>query len=701
MAALAVAADRADAAGPPTLGDAWSTQVVATSARLHAEIDPEGLPTTYRFEYLTEAAYEANLGAGQDAFAGASRAPSGAEASAGEGSSFVPVKQVVAGLSPSTPYRYRALAKNGDGAQAGETRLFITQGVGGASPLLDGRAWEVVSPREKNGGQVGAPGSIFGGGDVQAAAGGGKLTFSSLGSFGDGAAGAPPASQYVATRTGSGWAIRNVTAPTPSGGYGDEPDGVPYRLFSADLARAAMLDGRRCEAEEECPRSYSLRDGEGGELGSTPAVAGLDLAAATPSLGRVLFGSVEGLYGWSAGGALEAISAEPGAAPAAPIGAISVGGQRVYWVDEAGALHLFENGASRPLDESGQAEFQIASASGGLAFYLKEGVLHRYDAGSESSDPIATGVSGVLGASDDGAVVYYQTSTALERWREGSTSEVAAGADAALAGNWPPATGTSRVSADGSALAFLSKARLTGYDNTDQSTGQPATELFLWREGGGLACVSCNPTNQRPIGAASIPGAIANGTTRMYRPRAMAAGGRRLFFESADALALSDTNGAVDVYEWEAAGTGSCTAPSGCLGLISSGRAKGGAVFLDASESGADAYFLTARSLVASDSGLPDVYDAREGGGFPKSPVPIACAGDACQSLPSEPEDPEPGTLLAGPGNARLHHPALPCPKGKRRVKRRGKVRCRPSRRAARRHGHRRQGHRQGEGGRR
>lgn len=666
-------APRAEAA--PALGAAFSTQVLATSARLHAEVDPEGLATTYRFEYLTETAYQAN----GETFAGAAKAPAGAEASAGAGSSPVPVKQSVAGLTPATAYRYRVVAKNGDGTLAGTAHLFVTQALGGASPLLDGRAWEVVSPPDKNGGQVGAPESIFGGGAVQATANGGALTFSSLGSFGEQAAGAPPASQYVATRTGSGWVTRNVTAPTLSGSYGDEPDGVPYRLFSVDLTRAVMLDGRRCEVGE-CPRSYSLRSGEGAELAGTPEVAGLDLAGASADLGHLLFSADDGLYAWSGGGALEAISAEPEAASAAPIGAISADGQRVYWVDQAGALHLFETGVSRPLDESGQAEFQTASANGAFAFYLKEGTLYRYGAVSESSQPIATGAAGVLGASADGSVVYYQSSTGLERWREGTTSEVAEGAGAALPGNWPPATGTSRVSADGSALAFLSKARLTGYDNTDQDTGQPDTELFLWREAAGLACASCNPTNQRPIGASSIPGAVANGTTRMYKPRAMTAGGRRLFFESADALALSDTNDALDVYEWEAEGTGNCTAASGCLGLVSSGRAEGGDRFLDASESGADAYFLTARSLVPSDTGLPDIYDAREGGGFPAEPPPIACEGDACQALPAEPEDPEPGTLLLSPGNAKLRYPRLPCPKGKRRVKRGGKARCRARR---------------------
>ena len=52
-------------AASPQIAATWATDVTATSAVLHAEVDPEGLPTTARFEYLTEAAYQENLGARQ------------------------------------------------------------------------------------------------------------------------------------------------------------------------------------------------------------------------------------------------------------------------------------------------------------------------------------------------------------------------------------------------------------------------------------------------------------------------------------------------------------------------------------------------------------------------------------------------------------------------------------------------------------
>ncbi len=57
---------------------------------------------------------------------------------------------------------------------------------------------------------------------------------------------------------------------------------------------------------------------------------------------------------------------------------------------------------------------------------------------------------GVLGTSADGQVVYYQDATGLFVQREGaSATEIAPGPEAAQPSDYPPATGTSRVSADG------------------------------------------------------------------------------------------------------------------------------------------------------------------------------------------------------------------------------------------------------------
>jgi hypothetical protein len=694
----------ASAAEAPKVEATWVSEVTATSANLKAEIGSGGAPTTYHFDYITLAAYEANLKAAKDPFAGAAKAPSSGSAPA-----VSTVTQHLSGLAPETLYRFRVLATNSLGPTTGPTRPFGTEAPTNAFALLDHRGWEMVSPIDKNGGAIGAPESIFGGGVFQAAANGQSLTYSSADSFGEGAQGAPAGSQYIAGRSSSGWQTQNITTPLLAGSYGQKPDGVPYRLFSQDLSAGLLSNGQRCRTEPgECPvanpplpgsgapagyRDYYLRDGSGG---FKALISAADLSAhtsltakqfevsflgASSDLTHVVLSSCaslsanatevpgpggctgENLYEWN-GGVLRALNVlpgqaktTPGAALAAPAGAISTDGKRVYFSEsEDGAIYLAEEGKEAkllPETTGGGAAFQTASADGRYALYTKAAHLYRYDATSAVATDLTPGgeVQGVLGASADGSHVYYLSGAGLFGWSSGTTTEVAKAADA---GDYPPATGTARVSADGTHLLFLSTAELTGYENTGQM------EVFLYGPppggaGAKLSCVSCNPTGERPRGAAAIPGAISNGTTRAYKPRALSVSGNRVFFESADDLVPQDSNTAVDVYEWEAQGEGSCTREGGCVQLISSGRAEGRASFIDAAADGSDAFFLTDASLAFGDPGSFDLYDAREGGGFGAPPNTIACEADACQPLPEAPEDPTPGTLVPNAGNPAAH----------------------------------------------
>jgi hypothetical protein len=620
----ATVAPVAAAAEAPQIAATWVTDVTASSASLRAQINPEGLSTTYRFQYISQAPYLANLGAvpPKEGFAGAAQAPPGSPASIGSGTTLVTVLQHITGLSPATAYRYRVVASNSAGPTTGPERVLGTEEATSVFALPDGRGWEMVSPVDKNGGSIQAPEGIFGGGVFQAAAGGGSLTYSSADSFGADPAGAPPGSQYIARRGGSGWASENISEPLRSGAYGDEPDGVPYQLFSSDLERGLLLDGRNC-ASEPCTLGYSLRESAGGALTPLPEAPGLRIFSASPDLGRILFESEGSLYEWSGGGLVPTSLLPPTAGPG--------------------------------------AAFQAASAEGRFTFYTEGGHLYRYDALSEEAADLTPGggVVGVLGASLAGDVAYYQAGGGLERWRSGAGgAEVAAGAGASAASDSPPATGTARVSPDGAHLLFLCAAELSGYENNGQ------VEVFLYGPppGGGaatLTCVSCNPSGERPQGAASIPGAIANGqgpsATHTYKPRVLSADGSRAFFDSSDDLVLQDTDGQPDVYEWEARGVGGCGREGGCIGLISSGRNGARSSFIDASADGADVFFLTEASLVFGDPGSYDLYDARVDGGFPAPPGVIACEGDACQALPEAPEDPNPGTLVPNAGNPALH----------------------------------------------
>lgn len=642
--ALALPQAPAGAAGPPQIGATWVTEVTASSANLRAEISPNGAPSTYHFDYLTQAQYEANLKAAKEPFAGAAKAPPSGSAPFKATESV----QHISDLNPATFYRFRAVASNALGTTNGPERGLGTQEATNAFHPLDDRGWEMVSPIDKNGGAIQAPETIFGGGVFQAAPNGQSLTYSSADSFAGGL-GAPPGSQYLASRTASAWSTQNITAPLQSGGYGDHPDGVPYQLFSQDLSRGLMLDSHHCTEGEACPRSYSLHQLPSSSATSSPQLSGLRFEGASADLGHVVLSASEGLYEWGGEGPLAQLSATPGAALAAPSGAISQDGSHVYFTElEDGPIYLAQAGkANKPIAATigAAAAFQLASSNGRYAFFTKGAHLYRWDATNEAEVDIAGEVQGVLGGSEDGSRIYYLSASGLFLWEEGVTTKVAAGA---ASSNYPPATGTARVSADGTHLLFLSAEELSGYENNGQM------EVFLSGPAG-LSCVSCNPTGERPEGSASIPAAISNGQLAGafagYKPRALSADGNRVFFDSFDDLVPQDSNKDQDVYEWEAQGEGNCAKAGGCTQLISSGRGEGSASLIDASADGADAFFLTDASLNPADPGSFDLYVAREGGGFPLPPNTIACEGDACQPLPEAPEDPTPGTLVANGGN--------------------------------------------------
>jgi hypothetical protein len=679
-AAVTLAAPAARAAEAPAVLDAWATDVSASAVDLRGLANPGGAAATARFEYLTVAAYEANLAADppRDPFAGAARAPL-AGIALGSGEAPVAVSRHIGALSPSTSYRYR-LNVTAATTTFGAAHSFTTTENAPVFALPDNRGWEMVSPVEKNGGEIQGPGEIFGGGVFQASADGTAMTFSSRSSFASPAA-ASSASQYVSRRGAGGWATENVTTPALAGAFGTEPDGVPYRLFSPDLARGLLAAPERCDSSP-CPRGYALRQSVGGALAASAKASDMSLAGTNPELTQAVLASGGNLYRWS-GGAQTAVNLLPGEATptpgaelAAQSGAVSSDGSRVYFT-LAGDLYLRDGAQTLQVDESlgGGAVFETATADGSLAFFTKAGHLYRYAAGGAPADLTPGGeVEGVLGISPDGSHLYYLTPAGLFLRRGASTTKVA---DAADAGDYPPATGTARVAANGN-LAFLSSQSLTGADSGGLA------QVYLYAPGTAtLTCASCNPSGARPTSPATIPGAVANGSTRIYKPRALSADGRRLFFETGEALFTLDTNNDRDVYEWEAQGTGSCAAPGGCIALVSSGQAAAGASFLDASADGADVFFLTDGSLVPGDTGGGDVYDARAGGGFPVPVPPLACVADACQPIPGEPEDPTAGTsFYRAEGN-----PALRWPGGgsKAAAKRKAAKRQAARRRAAKR----------------
>jgi hypothetical protein len=190
--------------------------------------------------------------------------------------------------------------------------------------------------------------------------------------------------------------------------------------------------------------------------------------------------------------------------------------------------------------------------------------------------------------------------------------------------------GFEQTSPDGTWLAFESKKSLTGYDNVEPNGGS-AAEVFLYSAATGqIDCVSCNPTGEPPVAEGGVVGVVGGrgyeeGLWGVFRVRRLLTDTGQVFFETKEALVPSDTNGVLDVYEYE----------DGGVSLISSGTSSFESNLEGASESGDDVFFRSDQQLVSQDNqeGQIVIYDARVDGGFPESSSPPACTtADACRA---------------------------------------------------------------------
>jgi hypothetical protein len=788
---------------PLELGTTTVSGVGTETATLNATVNPLGISASGHFEYVEEATYEKDieeLGPGHG-FDHAAKAPdvdaSEAPIDFGTGESLKLGSAQLTGLKPGTSYRFRIVATDvlisPEGKEvAGPAKGFRTFGAApGALP--DERAWELVSPAQKDSADVAVPVSNTSGFvddrfvRIQAGATSGEaVTYTSWTSFGD-ADGAPATSQYLSRRSESGWQTENISPF----GFIWFPLIPPFSGFSPDLRFGAVKTTEPVLSADcrEGLESLYLRDNETGELHclsleapGAPDSACLVYAGASEDGGRAFFaGTPEGgvsltysLYEWSEASGVQLVSVLPsGEAALATSGtafgpggttgagggvegcqtnrtvlrhAISADGSRAFWtyVPEANGeptqLYARLNGSETvQLDKAanpkngGNGVFRAASADGSVAYFTDENTLlsganpekgrpdlYRYQFGQPKAltltdltkGPVPGDVRGVVGASDDGSYLYFVAGAVLspDPNKAGQVAEAGknnlylhhAGVTSFIAvepglGSANPRNMRARVSADGRHLAFLSTEaeKLAGYDNTiaagehcqNNPTSDGKVELvgsplcpqaFLYEaDSGELHCASCNPSGARPLGPTALPG-WSNG---FEGPRFLSDDGQRLFFQSFDALVPADENGKGDIYEFERPGSGSCSeadesfdpASGGCQFLLSSGQSEDESYLVDASADGRDVFITTRQALVGWDENDHyDVYDVREGGGFPEPlPAPPTCAGEACKAPPSPapPAGPAPATpSFQGPGN--VSWPSSPrCPKGKARRK--------------------------------
>ncbi len=231
-----------------------------------------------------------------------------------------------------------------------------------------------------------------------------------------------------------------------------------------------------------------------------------------------------------------------------------------------------------------------------------------------------------------------------------------------------------RSTPDGQVFAFQSHAQLTSYDN--EGKGEiyryaPAAPL-----GSQLTCVSCDPSGapHDSVADSVFRTAFMGNTESSTMIPNLTDDGRRVFFESRDALLPEDANEVTDVYEWKALGTtgpggDECERPGGCLALISSGQSEEHTYLYGMDADGTDVFFITQEKLTGADVvGTFSIYDARALGGIPDPPVAAPCPGDACQG-PASPPPALPTPASTGPGAEGAPAAKTSCPKGKHRVK--------------------------------
>lgn len=754
---------------PPVVGDEYVSQVAETEATVNATINPERAETTYHFEYGPTPAYGTATQV----------------VSIGDGSSPLEVQARLTGLAPGTAYHYRVVASNSEGTSTGLDHRFSTQSSsapksdcpnqafrsGLSAALPDCRAYEMVSPLLKNGGDIVAPVNINSNPAMlnQSSISGDSMTYSSYRSFGDALSGGY-VTQYLSKRTANGWSTKSIS---PERGRAVVAEGFSlennYKAFSPDLkygwlwqdtlpilAPGAVEGFVNLYRRDNATGSYQAittvepPNRDHGSFrpefqGATPdgshAVFRVDdaLTPDAPDLGP----SQSLLYEWDSG-QLRLVSVLPDGTPSpqsASAGtssslfadrtgnvsrAISLDGSRIFWTASEfivgpGKIYVRIDGQTTvPVSEavsSAPARFWSASLDGSKAIFTIGESLYTFDVASEQADLIASSVTGVVGASEDAASVYFTATGSLADgatagqpnvylWRAGTLKFIATVTEEdALSNinknisinNIEPLHRSSRVTPDGTHLAFMSTASLTGYDNTDANTGQPSSEVYLYDAANDeLVCVSCNPSGVRPEGRPYLLRRVPTGlwvsakiptwTNQNYAPRVLSDDGRRLFFESYGALVPRDTNGEQDVYQWEKSGSGDCDRPDGCLSLISTGESVSPSSFVDASPSGDDVFFSTARNLSPGDAGLVDIYDARVNGGFPlPAAPPPACEGDACQAPPISPSHTTPASsTFSGPRDPSRRAGKRHCRRGQRKKTQQRNRKRRPCRHATR-----------------
>ncbi len=450
---------------PPEIESQSVSGVGESSALLEAEINPNGEDTTYVFQYLTEAAYEANEPS--DRFAGASEAPVGG-ASLGGGLATLPASVPVTGLAPNTAYRFRTVATNVEGTDEGEAKSFRTYPMT-PSGLPDGRAYELVTPADKHGGQPFSLNPVLGSCGIGCKPGVNSEAFPrQISSNGEAIVysgspfsleeGASVYNEYLSKRTATGWQTTNLSPAL----MGSSKQG--YRAFNADLSQGVLyqeLPTLSPSAPAGYANLYQQPSADPGALtplltsappNRLPAAAeevfSIAYAGASKDFNHHFFAANDALEGSvpSAidggaskgnlyeldGATLRLINVLPdeSTVPGAFFGsknqaqgetsnlshAISDDGSRVFWSSESGQVYVRKDGLSTEEIPDASGKFLTASADGSKVL-LTNGLL--YDVEDLAAPPIDLsegegGFLGITGQSEDLSKIYFVDTAVLD-----------------------------------------------------------------------------------------------------------------------------------------------------------------------------------------------------------------------------------------------------------------------------------------------
>jgi hypothetical protein len=407
-AGTAAGPDRTFTTVPPAPVEAtYATGITATEVTLNARINPLGNDTRYYFQYGSQSCRES-----PNACANTPAPPGG---DIGSGSEGLVREARISGLQPDTTYHFRVLASNTLGQTEGSEHTFTTQREA-AFGLPDGRAFEMVTPPEKEGAPVEA--LTREGGLILASEDGNALTYVAGGALGEEVEGnrSPEWQQIMATRGKGAWSSQDIATPS-SKEKGVEPGSPPeYEFFTPHLSRAVVEPAGRTPYPPLAPgvtqATVYLRDNAGGTY--LPLVTDANVApgtvfggevhfvSATPDLSHVVIKSGvaltggrsrPGLYEWSEGN-LRFVSVLPGGKPAhePELGyfhiaahAISSDGSRIIWTtpeenSHRGHLYMRDilSGETIQLDAAqgvvepggiGVAQFQTATSDGSRVFF--------------------------------------------------------------------------------------------------------------------------------------------------------------------------------------------------------------------------------------------------------------------------------------------------------------------------------------------